>query len=614
MAKRSVFGTSVMGPDESAVGTVGNIAEMFNPENQAKGVMNQAHAEYYRQHGEQAAATKLLTMAKEADLRAKMASRSYDALVAAGYPPAQARVMSGFGTSAADAATGAGKIAGLFGLNDGSMDKYTALGLATGHPLAATAAPTTGDSSRILDTQNQGKKDVATIAETGRVAAAEKNAAAHVEAAKLKAANDLAIASGKPIVLAPGHTVLTTPGDKRIPDHNATPSAPVEAKPDETSGVVPLPGSAITEAPSGLTSMFGPTAPEAKPFDFYGSNIKEYKQEGENAPAASDSIVPTDLSPPKQEGFSLSAPDAGIEAPKLNFDNNAFLAAHPDVPFSSPSEAPAPAPAAITNADGTPFKAAPSAAPSAGPSNVFTAPGGNPHLLSVPFGNGVFDPNSNQFVVDPSAKNVPLSNNQRLVNPKTGEEVVSANAPAANPRTAINEERLNKEAAEAVGKQSGVGVGIRGGKDKKGKTISGMVPTEHADAIGRAARQAYPELAPSDAVALFIKNQGITFDKEDDQHWYSPNSPTSAKIPMVIPRVGGKPFLGSTPVADAAVPASPTAPAPDSVVPAPAAAPTPAATPAPASGPVKVSNKAEYDRLPSGSRYLHPDGTIKIKQ
>ena len=157
MAKQSVFGTSVMGPDESAVGTIGNIAEMFNPENQAKGQMAQAHAEYYRQHGEQAAAGKGKTVAETQLLQQQIDARNVDSMRKAGYTDAQIAVMNGWGKSANDVAQGAGKVSGLFNIQSNTGDPNTNATLYTGNTPTINSAPTVQQGMNILDKNNESK-------------------------------------------------------------------------------------------------------------------------------------------------------------------------------------------------------------------------------------------------------------------------------------------------------------------------------------------------------------------------------------------------------------------------------------------------------------------------
>lgn len=97
MAKQSVFGTSVMGPDESAVGTIGNIAEMFNPENQAKGMMAKAHANYYNQHAAQAEAGAAQSAAKTELLKMQAAALNPQKLVEIYGPEVAQAVMAAGG-------------------------------------------------------------------------------------------------------------------------------------------------------------------------------------------------------------------------------------------------------------------------------------------------------------------------------------------------------------------------------------------------------------------------------------------------------------------------------------------------------------------------------------
>ena len=97
MAKQSVFGTSVMGPDESAVGTIGNIAEMFNPENQAKGMMAKAHANYYNQHANQAEAGAAQSAAKTELLKMQAAALNPQKLVEIYGPEVAQAVMAAGG-------------------------------------------------------------------------------------------------------------------------------------------------------------------------------------------------------------------------------------------------------------------------------------------------------------------------------------------------------------------------------------------------------------------------------------------------------------------------------------------------------------------------------------
>ena len=148
MAKHSVFGTSVMGPDESAVGTIGNIAEMFNPENQAKGQMAQAHAEYYRQHGEQAAAAKMHLLAQAKEIQNRLDANNVEAQVAAGIPRQQAIINVGYGKSATDVATSYNKGRGGEMFASGQGDPYTAAAL-TGLNPNINSAYTVGQGNDI---------------------------------------------------------------------------------------------------------------------------------------------------------------------------------------------------------------------------------------------------------------------------------------------------------------------------------------------------------------------------------------------------------------------------------------------------------------------------------
>jgi len=162
MAKLSAFNTSVYGPDESAVGTIGNIAEMFNPENQAKGQLAQAHADYYKQSGAHAQASAALANAKAQSEKDQNAAYDVSRLIENGMSPLQAQMFVAARNHYADAAKGYNAARGGDLLATGQGDPNTAAAL-TGLNPTINSAFTIGQGEAIRN-QNSANKIADTIA------------------------------------------------------------------------------------------------------------------------------------------------------------------------------------------------------------------------------------------------------------------------------------------------------------------------------------------------------------------------------------------------------------------------------------------------------------------
>lgn len=162
MAKLSTFNTSVYGPDESAVGTIGNIAEMFNPENQAKGQLAQAHADYYKQSGAHAQASAELALAKAAAEKDQNAAYDVSRLIENGMSPLQAQMFVAARNHYADAAKGLNIARGGEDLRSGKGDPNSAATLLGLNP-TINSAYTVGQGNDIRN-QNSANKIADTIA------------------------------------------------------------------------------------------------------------------------------------------------------------------------------------------------------------------------------------------------------------------------------------------------------------------------------------------------------------------------------------------------------------------------------------------------------------------
>lgn len=162
MAKLSTFGTSVYGPDESAVGTMGNIAEMFNPENQAKGQLAQAHADYYKQSGAHAQASAELALAKAKAAKDQNDAYNVDALVKNGMTPLQAQMFVAARGRYLDATKGHNTAVGGNMLTSGQGDPNSAAALLGLNP-TINSAFTVGQGNDIRN-QNSANKIADTIA------------------------------------------------------------------------------------------------------------------------------------------------------------------------------------------------------------------------------------------------------------------------------------------------------------------------------------------------------------------------------------------------------------------------------------------------------------------
>lgn len=162
MAKLSTFGTSVYGPDESVVGTMGNIAEMFNPENQAKGQLAQAHADYYKQSGAHAQASADLANAKSQSEKDQNAAYDVSRLIENGMSPLQAQMFVAARNHYADAAKGYNTSVGGQMLTSGKGDPNSAAALLGLNP-TINSAFTVGQGNDIRS-QNSASKIADTIA------------------------------------------------------------------------------------------------------------------------------------------------------------------------------------------------------------------------------------------------------------------------------------------------------------------------------------------------------------------------------------------------------------------------------------------------------------------
>lgn len=162
MAKLSTFGTSVYGPDESVVGTIGNVAEMWNPEKQAKGQLAQAHADYYKQIGAHAQASAELELAKAKAAKDQNDAYNVDALVKNGMTPLQAQMYVSARGHYLDATKGYNTAVGGNMLTSGQGDPNSAAALLGLNP-TINSAYTVGQGNDIRN-QNSANKIADTIA------------------------------------------------------------------------------------------------------------------------------------------------------------------------------------------------------------------------------------------------------------------------------------------------------------------------------------------------------------------------------------------------------------------------------------------------------------------
>lgn len=91
MAKTSL-GTSIHGQDTQAIETLSNLANIWNPAHAADAQQRESHAEYYRQHGEQAAAAKMHSLAQTKAINDQNAAYDVASLVQNGMTPLQAQM------------------------------------------------------------------------------------------------------------------------------------------------------------------------------------------------------------------------------------------------------------------------------------------------------------------------------------------------------------------------------------------------------------------------------------------------------------------------------------------------------------------------------------------
>ena len=181
MAKTSNLGTSIHGQDTQAVETLSNLASIFNPANAADAQQRAAHAEYYRQHGEQAAASKMHALAQAKEIQNRLDANNVEAQVAAGIPRQQAIINVAYGKSATDVATSYNKGRGGDMLASGQGDPNTAAALTGLNPninsaftekqrndiIAQNSANKIADTVAGIAMKNAGSQDKVTIIPAG---------------------------------------------------------------------------------------------------------------------------------------------------------------------------------------------------------------------------------------------------------------------------------------------------------------------------------------------------------------------------------------------------------------------------------------------------------------
>lgn len=128
MAKTSL-GTSIHGQDTQAIETLSNLANIWNPAHEADAQQRAAHAEYYRQHGEQAAAAKMHLLAQTKAMNDQNAAYDVASLVNNGMTPLQAQMFVAARNHYTDATKGYNVARGGEMLASGQGDANTAAAL-----------------------------------------------------------------------------------------------------------------------------------------------------------------------------------------------------------------------------------------------------------------------------------------------------------------------------------------------------------------------------------------------------------------------------------------------------------------------------------------------------
>jgi hypothetical protein len=165
MAKTSL-GTSIHGQDTQAIETLSNLAGIFSPENAADAQQRAAHAEYYRQHGEQAAAAKMHSLAQTKAINDQNAAYDVASLVQNGMTPLQAQMFVAARNHYSDATKGYNVARGGEMLASGQGDANTAAAL-TGLSPTINSAYTEKQRNDII-AQNSASK-IAQLATQGQL-------------------------------------------------------------------------------------------------------------------------------------------------------------------------------------------------------------------------------------------------------------------------------------------------------------------------------------------------------------------------------------------------------------------------------------------------------------
>lgn len=155
MAKTSL-GTSIHGQDTQAIETLSNLASIFNPAHAADAQQRAAHAEYYRQHGEQAAAAKMHSLAQTKAINDQNAAYDVASLVQNGMTPLQAQMFVAARNHYTDATKGYNVARGGEMLASGQGDPNTAAAL-TGLSPTINSAYTEKQRDDILAQNNASK-------------------------------------------------------------------------------------------------------------------------------------------------------------------------------------------------------------------------------------------------------------------------------------------------------------------------------------------------------------------------------------------------------------------------------------------------------------------------
>lgn len=274
-------------------------------------------------------------------------------------------------------------------------------------------------------------------------------------------------------------------------------------------------------------------------------------------------------------GFNLNSPAAGLGGPNIQFDEADFNKRFPVAPYSPPAlaeEKPGaykdqPIPDAIPdgtdltirNTDGSPatlFDTPPqNTAPAAkrSPTNVFTSPGKTEKPMAVSPDQGVFDPVTRQWIIEPGKKVIRGSSSGLYK--ADGTELV--------PPTVKADKEPSPTQRNAANKEIDNGVVAVASLSKKGVGHDGL-PRDVAIQIVDEAKKAYPRDAVSIAVARYAKENGLTIDE-------NPESGLWNDKPKYVAKLKGVPFAPKPTAAKPAVTA-PKSPVADVVVPADAPA------------------------------------------